>query len=71
MTGQLREAIAEYEKTVELTDDPTALAMLEQGYAKIGETDKARKLLYELQQMSADPYVGDVSFAFSPGPGRK
>ena len=63
MKGQLREAIAEYEKTVELTDDPTALAMLAQGYAKIGQTDKARNLLYELQQMSTDRYVGAVSFA--------
>lgn len=63
MKGQLREAIAEYEKIVELTDDPTALAMLAQGYAKNGETDKARNLFYELQKMSADRYVGAVSFA--------
>jgi TolB-like protein/Tfp pilus assembly protein PilF len=64
MKGQLREAIAEYEKTVELTEDPTALAMLAQGYAMIGETDKARNLLAQLEQMAAHRYVGPVSFAF-------
>jgi hypothetical protein len=37
--------------------------MLAQGYAKIGQTDKARNLLYELQQMSVDRYVGAISFA--------
>ena len=48
MNGQLREAIAEYEKIVELTDDPTALAMLAQGYARIGQSDKARNILSQL-----------------------
>jgi len=36
------------EKTVELTDDPTALAMLAQGYARIGQSDKARNILSQL-----------------------
>jgi TolB-like protein/Tfp pilus assembly protein PilF/tRNA A-37 threonylcarbamoyl transferase component Bud32 len=63
MKGHLREAIAEYEKTVQLTDDPRALAMLAQGYAKIGETDKARKVLSQLEQMAAHRYVGAFSFA--------
>lgn len=64
MKGQLREAVAEYKKTVELTDDPTALAMLAQGYAKIGQTNKARRLLSQLEQMAAHRYVGSLSFAF-------
>jgi eukaryotic-like serine/threonine-protein kinase len=63
MKGQLREAIAEYEKTVDLTDDPRALAMLAQGYARIGETEKARNLLSQLEQMAAHRYVGAFSFA--------
>jgi eukaryotic-like serine/threonine-protein kinase len=64
LNGQLHEAIAAYEKTVELTDDPTALAMLAQSYAKNGQTDKALNLFDELQQISADRYVGAISFAF-------
>jgi len=64
MKGQLHEAVAEYEKTVELTDDPTALAMLAQAYAKIGETEKARNLLSRLEQLAAVRYVGPISFAF-------
>lgn len=64
LNGQLLEAITAYEKTVELTDDPTALAMLAQAYARNGQTDKARNLLDELQQISAHRYVGAISFAF-------
>ena len=64
MKGQLREAVAEYEKIVELTDDPTALAMLAQVYAKNGQTDKARNLLAQLEQLATQRYVGAVSFAF-------
>jgi hypothetical protein len=33
---------------VELMDDPTALAMLAQGYARIGQSDKARNILSQL-----------------------
>ena len=36
------------EKTVELTDDPTALALLAQGCARIGQSDKARNVLSQL-----------------------
>ncbi len=64
MKGQLREALAEYEKTVELTDDPTALAMLAQAYAKVGQTDKARSLFAQLKQLATQRYVGPISFAF-------
>jgi serine/threonine-protein kinase len=63
MKGQLREAIAEYEKTVELTDDPRALAMLAQAHAKIGDTDRARGLLSQLEQLSAKGYVGAFRLA--------
>jgi hypothetical protein len=37
--------------------------MLAQGYAKIGQTDKARNLLSQLERLSSHRYVGHVSFA--------
>ncbi len=63
MKGQLKEAIAEYEKLIELTDDPRAIAMLAQGYAAGGQTDKARNLLLQIEQLAAHRYVGALSIA--------
>jgi serine/threonine-protein kinase len=63
MKGQMREAVAAYEKTVELTDDPRALAMLAQGYAKIGQSDRARNVLSQLEQLAANRYVGAFRLA--------
>ena len=37
--------------------------MLAQGYAKIGQPDKARNLLSQLERLSSHRYVGHVSFA--------
>jgi hypothetical protein len=51
LRGQFRviaRAPSPIEKTVELTDDPTALAMLAQGCAKIGQSDKDRNVLSQL-----------------------
>src|SRR4030095_13424672 len=45
-----------------------ASAMLAQGYAKIGQTDKARNLLSQLERLSSHRYVGHVSYAVGYSP---
>ena len=63
LSGQLREAMAEYEKAAEITDDPIVLAMLAQGYAKTDQHEKARDLLSQLEQLAAHRHVGPFTFA--------
>ena len=65
MKGQLREAVAEYEKAAEMTDDPHIMGMLAQGYAKIGQRDKALNLLSQLEQLSTHRHVGLFTFALA------
>ena len=65
MRGQLREAMAEYEKAAEITDDPHVMGMLAQGYAKIGQRDKALNLLSKLEQLSTHRHVGLFTFALA------
>jgi len=55
--GQLPEAITEYRKAVELDDDPFALALLGQAYARSGQLDDARKILDRLNQEAKSRYV--------------
>jgi TolB-like protein/Tfp pilus assembly protein PilF/class 3 adenylate cyclase len=61
--GQLPEAIAQYKKAAELTDDPLVLAWLAQGYAKAGQRDEALKLLAQMEELATKRYVGAWSFA--------
>jgi TolB-like protein/Flp pilus assembly protein TadD len=61
--GQLSEAIAQYKKAAELTDDPLVLAWLAQGYAKAGQRDEALKLLAQMEELATKRYVGTWSFA--------
>jgi adenylate cyclase len=61
--GQLPEAIAQYKKAADLTDDPFVLAWLAQGYAKAGQRDEALKLLAQLEELATKRYVGAWSFA--------
>jgi serine/threonine-protein kinase len=63
LNGQLREAMAEYEKAAEITDDPIVLAMLAQGYAKTGQRDNALRLLSQLEQLAVYRHVGPFTFA--------
>ena len=49
-----RSLIRRIEKTVELTDDPTAMATLAQGYARIGQSDKARNILSQLNNRGVE-----------------
>jgi tetratricopeptide (TPR) repeat protein len=63
MKGNLHGALAEYKKAVELDDDPFVLALLGQAYAKLGQRDKALKILAQLPQIAAHRYVPSYSFA--------
>ena len=63
LKGQLTEAIAEYQKAVELDDDPEALAYLGQAYARTGHRDEAQKILARLTEEAKSRYVSGYSMA--------
>jgi TolB-like protein/Tfp pilus assembly protein PilF len=63
LKGQLTEAITEYQKAVELDDDPEALAYLGQAYARVGQRDEAQKILARLTEDSKSRYVSGYSMA--------
>ncbi len=61
--GKLTEAIAEYQKAIELNNDPYSLAMLGQAYARQGKTDEARKVLAGLREQAKSQYISPYAFA--------
>jgi len=63
MKGQLTAAIAEYRGAVDLNDDPLALALLGQAYARAGQRDEAQKILVRLTEEAKSRYVSQYSFA--------
>jgi TolB-like protein/Tfp pilus assembly protein PilF len=63
LKGQLADAIAEYRKAVELDDDPFALALLGQAYARAGQRDEAQKILGRLTEEAKSRYVSAFSMA--------
>ena len=63
LQGHLTEAVAEYQKAVELDDDPQALAFLGQAQARIGQHDKAQKILSRMTEEAKSRYVSAYSFA--------
>ena len=63
LTGRLKEAIPEFQKAVELNNDPYSIAMLAQAYARNGQTDEARKLLAHLNEMARSAEVPDYALA--------
>jgi tetratricopeptide (TPR) repeat protein len=63
LKGQLTEAIAEYRAAVELNDDPAALALLGQAYARAAQKDEAQKILARLTEEAKSRYVSGYSFA--------
>ncbi len=63
LKGHLTEAIAEYQKAVELDDDPEALAYLGQAYARAGQRDEAQKILARLTEEAKSRYVSGYSMA--------
>jgi len=67
-TGKLPEAIAEYQKAVELSKgDPRAVASLGHAYAVIGSRAEAEKILHNIEEESksgkASPYLAATVYA--------
>ena len=63
MKGLTAEAIAEYEKSAALSDDPFPLALLAHLYAKLGQKEKAQEILVRVREMSKQRYVAPYTFA--------
>jgi adenylate cyclase len=67
-TGKLPEAIAEYQKAIELSNgDPRPVASLGHAYAVIGNRTQAEKILRNLEEQSksgkASPYLAATIYA--------
>ena len=62
MKGSLQEALAEYQKARQLTDDPRTLALLGHGLAVSGKRDEALRMLDQLKEMAKQRYVPAYSF---------
>src|ERR1700751_125207 len=65
LKGRLKEAIPEFQKAVDVNHDPYSIAMLIQGYARNGQTDEARKLLAQLNEMAKWAEVPEYAFALA------
>jgi pentatricopeptide repeat protein len=65
LKGRLKEAIPEFQKAVDLNHDPYSISMLIQGYARNGQTDEARKLLAQLNEMAKSAQVPEYAFALA------
>src|SRR5213083_1852941 len=65
LTARLKEAIPEFQKAVELNNDPYSIAMLVQAYARNGQTDEARKLLAQLNEMAKSAEVPEYALAIA------
>src|SRR5437899_2333871 len=65
LTSRLKEAIPEFQKAVELNNDPYSIAMLAQAYARNGQTDEARKLLTHLNEMAKSAEVPEYALAIA------
>jgi TolB-like protein/Tfp pilus assembly protein PilF len=65
LTSRLKEAIPEFQKAVELNNDPYSIAMLAQAYARNGQTDEARKLLAHLNEMAKSAEVPEYALALA------
>ena len=63
LKGQRAEAITEYQKAVELDDDPEALAYLGQAYARSGQRDEALNILAHLKEEAKSRYVSGYAMA--------
>lgn len=63
MKGRLAEAIPEFQKSVELNNDPYSLAMLGQAYARNGQKEEAQKVLARLTDEAKSRYVAPYAWA--------
>ena len=61
--GKLTEGMAEFQKSVELNNDPYSFAMLGQAYARQGKTDEARKVLARLREQAKSQYISPYALA--------
>jgi TolB-like protein/Tfp pilus assembly protein PilF len=61
--GQLSEAIAEFQKAVDLNGDPDSLGMLGQAYARNGQKEEAQKILLRLNEEAKSRYVAPYATA--------
>ncbi len=61
--GRLTDAIAEYQKAFDLTNDPYPLAALGQARARNGQKDEARKILDRLNQEAKSRFVAPYAKA--------
>jgi TolB-like protein/Tfp pilus assembly protein PilF len=62
-TGRSSEAIAEYQKAFDLTNDPYPLAALGQIYARTGKVEEARKIVTRLDEEAKSRFVAPYSMA--------
>src|SRR6059058_643115 len=65
LKGQLKEAIPEFQKAVDLNHDPYSISMLIQGYARNGQRKEALELLGRLNEMAKSAEVPDYAFALA------
>ena len=63
LKGATAEAIAEYQKAFELSDDPTALAFVAHAEANTGRPNDARQILARLTEAAKTRYVSAYAFA--------
>jgi serine/threonine-protein kinase len=63
LKGAISEAIAEYRKAFELSDDPMVLAALAHAEASIGKQSEARQILAQLTEPAKTRYVQAYAFA--------
>ena len=61
--GKLTDAMAEYQKSVEINNDPFSLAMLGQAYAHNGQVEEARKVFARLTEEAKSRYVSPYALA--------
>jgi TolB-like protein/Tfp pilus assembly protein PilF len=63
LRGHLREAIPEFQKSVELNNDAYSIAMLGQAYARNGQKDEAQKVFARLTEEAKSRYVSPYAWA--------
>src|SRR5262249_32141427 len=61
--GSLPEALSEYQKARQLSDDPWLLALLTHALAAAGKRDESQKTFTQLKDISRQRYVSAYSFA--------
>lgn len=61
--GKLTDGIAEFQKAIDLNNDPFSYAMLGQAYARQEKTDEARKVLASLREQAKSQYISPYAFA--------